>query len=203
MEELTDKEGEEAVKIAREVVDSFVKSGSVPGIKPPLRFKEKQGVFVTLNTYPGHELRGCIGYPEPVMPFIEALKDAAVSACSRDPRFNPVAANELDKLVVEITILSPPKKLAVKARKDLPKKIKVGRDGLIMRRGGASGLLLPQAPIEWGWDEEEFLCQTCSKAGLALTAWLDEGTDILTFQGQVFAEEKPRGDVVRKGKKEC
>ncbi|MBN2517588.1 MAG: TIGR00296 family protein [Candidatus Altiarchaeota archaeon] len=191
--------GEKAVEIARRVVDELVGGRGIPKFKDlPEVFKEKRGVFVTLEKHPSHELRGCIGYPEPISPLLDAIIDSAISAATRDPRFHPVKENELDKLVVEVTILTPPKRVEVANPLDYPKKIRVGRDGLIIKRGFFSGLLLPQVPVEWGWDEEEFLCQTCRKAGLGMDSWLDKKTEVHCFQGEVFSEETPRGKVIKK-----
>lgn len=199
MAQLTEEQGKLAVEIARKAVDAYVKDGRryEPGKLPPI-FKEKRGVFVTLEKYPSNDLRGCIGFPEPVAPLIDALIDSAISAASSDPRFRPVGENEIDKLVVEVSVLTPPDLVKVKDPKELPRKIKVGRDGLIMRRGFSSGLLLPQVPVEWKWNEAEFLSQTCYKAGLSPDAWLDPKTQVYSFQGQVWCEETPRGKVIRK-----
>lgn len=199
MSQLTEEQGKLAVEVARKAVDAYVKDGErYEPKKLPSVFKEDRGVFVTLEKYPSRELRGCIGFPEPVAPLIDALIDSAISASSSDPRFCPVKASELDKLVVEVSVLTPPELIKVKDPKELVKKIKVGRDGLIMRRGFSSGLLLPQVPVEWKWNEEEFLSQTCCKAGLPPDAWLDPKTQVFSFEGQVWCEEKPRGKVLRK-----
>lgn len=197
---LSDEEGKLAVEIARKTLDLAIREGRryEPKRRLPAAFKEDRGVFVTLSSYPGHKLRGCIGFTEPVAPLIEALIDSAISAATRDPRFPPVEENELLRLVVEVSVLAPPKKIEVNNPGEYPKKIKVGRDGLIVRKGGSLGLLLPQVPVEWGWDEEEFLSQTCNKAGLPLSAWLDEDIEILKFQGQIWQEEDPKGKVIRK-----
>lgn len=199
MNELTDEEGKLAVQIARKTVDEYVSKGTrYEPEKIPKVFKEKRGVFVTLEKYPSKDLRGCIGFPEPVAPLIDALIDSAISAASRDPRFNPVGDTELKRLVVEVSVLTPPEIIKVKDPKEYPKKIKVGRDGLIMRRGYCSGLLLPQVPVEWKWDETEFLSQTCYKAGLPPDAWMDPKTEVYSFQGQIWSEKEPRGGIVRK-----
>lgn len=196
---LTEKEGETAVKIARQVVDEFIKNGKVPKFeKLPKIFNEKRGVFVTLEKYPSHQLRGCIGYPEPIAPLLTTITESAISAATRDPRFRPLQKKELDNIVVEVTVLTPPKIIRVEQPTDYPKKIKVGKDGLIVKRGFFSGLLLPQVPVEWKWNEEDFLCQTCRKAGLDLYAWMDPKTEISCFQGEVFSEESPRGKIVKK-----
>ena len=199
MTQLTEEQGKLAVGIARKTVDMFVSEGKRYEPKNlPKIFNEKRGVFVTLEKYPSKDLRGCIGFPEPIASLIDALIDSAISAADRDPRFNPVQEKELDKLVVEVSVLTPPEIIKVKDPKELPTKIKVGRDGLIMRRGWASGLLLPQVPVEWKWDETEFLSQTCYKAGLPPDAWLDPKTEVSSFQGEIWCEGRPWGKIIKK-----
>ena len=194
----SDEDGELAVRIARGVVEGFVKHTKSPIPNVPAIFNEKSGVFVTLTTQPGNNLRGCIGYPEPIMPLIEAIKDAAVSAASKDPRFPPVKPEELGNIRVEVSLLTPPVEIVVQKPSDLVKQVKVGEDGLILQRGFGRGLLLPQVPVEWGWDAEEFLCQTCLKAGLMPDAWLQKGTKVFKFQAEVFSEDVPGGAVRRR-----
>jgi len=199
--EIGAEDGNFLVRTAREVVEEYVRHRSrlaVPADTPE-SLKEKAGVFVTLSTYPDEGLRGCIGHPYPDSPLIEALIDSAVSACSRDPRFPPVQDRELEGLVVEVTVLTPPEVIRVRKPSEYPKNIKVGKHGLIVRQGWYQGLLLPQVAVEQGWDAEEFLSQTCRKAGLPLTAWIDRETQISRFEGIVFAEESPRGKIQRKG----
>lgn len=194
----SDEEGKLAVRIARRVVEGHVKREKPALPEVPDSFRKNSGVFVTLTTYPSDDLRGCIGYPEPVMPLIDALKDAAVSACSRDPRFPPVRPEELPRIRVEVSLLTPPEEIKVKKPKEYVQHVRVGEDGLIIQRGFARGLLLPQVPVEWGWDAEEFLCQCCLKAGLMPDAWLQEGTKVFRFQAEVFSEERPGGEVRRR-----
>ena len=194
----SDEDGRLAVKIARAVVESHVKHTKFVEPKVPDIFKKNYGVFVTLTTFPDDQLRGCIGYPEPVMPLIDALKDAALSACSRDPRFPPVTQDVLKKIRVEVSLLTPPEEVKVKKPREYISCIKVGEDGLIMQRGYSRGLLLPQVPVEWHWDAEEFLCQCCRKAGLMPDSWLQEGTKVFKFQAEVFSEDKPGGDAKRR-----
>ena len=186
------EDGRFLVKLAREAIENYIRKGAKPMSKEKKKFEES-GVFVTLHTYPDRKLRGCIGYPQP-SPLVEALVDSAISAATNDYRFPPVSEGELDKIIVEITILSKPVLITAKPE-EYPKKIKIGRDGLIVEHGFNSGLLLPIVPVEWGWDEEEFLSQTCVKAGLDPLMWLDKRTKVYKFTGQIFAEEKPRGDV--------
>lgn len=197
MSKFSDDEGERAVRAARRIIDSIVKGLDVPELDLPASFKNKGGVFVTLKTYPDQDLRGCIGYPEPVAALEEAIVDSAISAATRDPRFSPVSKEELPGLVVEVSLLTPPEAISVSSYKELPGKVKIGEDGLIVERGWARGLLLPQVPVEWKWKSEEFLAQTCGKAGLSHEAWKDPKTKFFKFQAEVFSEEKPGGKVHR------
>jgi len=189
-------EGEVAVRIARKAVEAETLNAAPGKLDMPENFRQKRGVFVTLSTYPDHELRGCIGYPEPLLSLGNALVRAAQGVC-HDPRFPPLGGEELDHIVVEVTILTPPR-IIDGDRKGMPSKIVVGRDGLITERGPFRGLLLPQVPVEWSWDAETFLCQTCMKAGLPPDCWLDSETKLYSFQGEIFAEDEPRGRVRRK-----
>lgn len=194
--QMNDSEGELAVRIAREAVEADVLDGEPGKLDLPQRFTEKRGIFVTLSTFPHHELRGCIGYPEPVHSLGSALIKAAHGAC-HDPRFPPLSKDELDHIVVEVSILTPPEEIGSSSR-EIAESIRVGRDGLIIERGPFKGLLLPQVPVEWCWDAETFLCQTCLKAGLTPDQWLDSRTKVLRFQAEIFAEREPRGKVYRK-----
>ena len=185
-------EGTIAVRLARSAIKAhlageIVETGGLPEV-----FGEKRGVFVTLHK--NGDLRGCIGYPEPVMLLKDAIPDSAVSAAVRDPRFPHVRYEEMEDIVVEVTILTPPVKIDAMPS-DLPKHVEVGRHGLIVRKGAYQGLLLPQVATEWGFDAEEFLSQTCVKAGLFPDAWLT-GAVVYSFEGQIFTELEPDGDVV-------
>ncbi len=198
---LTIDEGRRAVALAREALTAYVDRKE--RIKPkdlPLPFGEKAGVFVTLHQ--DGELRGCIGYPEPVMELSRAIVDSAINAGANDPRFPRVRSEELPRIEIEVTVLSPPRPYEVRNR-DLPEAVKVGKHGLIVRRGVWSGLLLPQVATEWGFDPTDFLCQTCLKAGLPPDSWIDEETEVLFFEGQVFAEVAPGGEVVEKELEPC
>ena len=191
---LSKEEGEKAVKFARGVIESYVRGEELKDEELGEKFREKSGAFVTILTYPDRDLRGCIGIPEPIYDLKTSIIESARSA-TRDPRFPPLRESELPKVIIEVTILTPPKLIEVKNPREYLEKIKVGRDGLIAEKGFYRGLLLPQVPVEWGWDVEEFLSQTCIKAGLPPDAWIDEDTKIYSFQGQIFAEKEPYGDV--------
>jgi len=194
---MNDIEGQTAVKIAREAVETEVNGGEGGDIFLPSSFQEKRGVFVTLENYPGRDLRGCIGYPEPVYPLGAAIMRAAEAAC-HDPRFPHLRKSELPNIVVEVSILTPPEEIKVKDRKELPNIVRVGVDGLIMEKGPFRGLLLPQVPIEWEWDAVTFLDQTCIKAGLTADRWLDPTCHVYRFQAEIFSEESPKGKIARK-----
>jgi len=177
-----------ALGLARNALESWVrkrKTMSLP-VLPPV-FKEKRGCFVTLKR--GGELRGCIGFPEPIMLLAHALVEAAKEA-AEDPRFPRVKADELNAITIEVSVLTKPSPLNGE-RKDAPKLIKVGRDGLIIRHSPFSGLLLPQVATEWHFNAEQFLDQTCLKAGLDPGDWHDKKTEVLTFQAEVFSESEP------------
>lgn len=190
------------VEIARKAAEEYLKTKK--HIRAPESLSKNLlqpcGVFVTINRLENGEkkLRGCIGYPYPTTPLVQAVIDSALNAATQDPRFRPLSQGELDKLVFEVSVLTPPQMVEVKKPKEYPTQIKVGEDGLIVERGMYKGLLLPQVPVEWEWDEEEFLCQCCVKAGLSPDYWLIEGTRIYKFQAIVFEEEKPRGEVKRR-----
>lgn len=123
--------------------------------------------------------------------------DSAINAATQDPRFNPLTINELGKVVFEVSVLTPPERIEVKNPQEYVNQIKVGEDGLIVEKGVYKGLLLPQVPVEWGWCEEEFLCQCCMKAGVPVDSWLTKDVKIYKFKGIVFEEETPLGEVKR------
>jgi len=194
---LSDSDGEMLVKTARAVVTDFLKTKNKMKLDKDFEesFSSNAGVFVTLNHQ--SNLRGCIGYPLPDKKLYNALLEAAISAATEDPRFPSVAFEELDQITFEVTVLTPPQEIEVSDPLEYPSKIKVGRDGLIVKSGFNSGLLLPQVPKEYGWNEEEFLGHTCEKAGLPKEQWKKKDTKILKFEGIVFKEQDPGGSVVR------
>ena len=191
------EEGKKAVVFARNIIEKFVRNSkiNVPDLEGV--FNEKQGAFVTIHTHPEHRLRGCIGIPLPVMPLKEAIIQGAQSA-TRDPRFFPLNKDELDQIIIEVTILTKPALISVTKPQDYLNEIEIGRDGLIVEQGFFKGLLLPQVPVEQSWDKEEFLSQTCMKAGLMADAWFNKSTKISKFSGQIFTEVKPRGEIKEK-----
>ena len=200
--QLSIEEGKFLIELARNAVKEYLKtrkSISAPE-STPKKLQEKCGVFVTINSvkHGKKELRGCIGYPYPTNPLVEAVIDAAINSATQDPRFYPLSLRELDEVVFEISVLTPPEAVKTEKSEEYLAKIKVGEDGLIVEKGMFKGLLLPQVPVEWGWCEEEFLCQCCIKAGLPPDSWLTKGVKIYKFSALIFEEEKPHGEVKRK-----
>lgn len=193
------EEGKKLVFFARKNIESYLNTRKNLEIQSvPESFRKNCGVFVTLHTYPKYSLRGCIGYPEPVLPLIDALLDASISSATRDPRFQKVRPDELKNLVIEVTVLTPPELIKVQDTEEYTSKIEVGKDGLIVELGFRKGLLLPQVPVEEKWDSEDFLCHTCIKAGLPLDCWRNKEAKIYKFQGQIFSETKPEGEIIEK-----
>jgi len=193
---ISDYEGKELVKMARRAVTEFLENNSkIIDDEFNLKFNFSSGVFVTLNKQ--NSLRGCIGYPIPVKKLSEGLIDAAISAATQDTRFDPVTADEIDEIIFEVTVLTPPVEIKVKQPSEYLTEIKIGRDGLIVENAYTSGLLLPQVPTEYGWNTKEFLEYTCQKAGLEKDAWKDRDTKISRFQGVIFKEESPNGNIIR------
>ena len=191
------EEGMKLVRAARNAIELHIRSphfrrGMLE--KELAGFGEGHGVFVTLSHYPTGSLRGCIGFPNPTAPLRRTLVDAALAASSVDPRFVPVSHEELERLLVEVSILSEP--LAIKGTpEDILNGIKVGRDGLIIEYGYHSGLLLPIVAVEEEWNAEEYLENLCIKASLPIHAWRQGSARLYRFTAQVFRELSPHGPI--------
>ena len=194
---LSDDDGQTLVKTARLVVTEYLKEGKKIELTKEFKskFSYKSGVFVTLNKK--EDLRGCIGFPTPDRILHQSLLDAAIASSTEDPRFPPVRLEELDEITFEVTVLTPPVEIKVKDPIEYPKMIKIGRDGLIVKWEFGAGLLLPQVPVEYGWNEEEFLSHTCEKAGAPLNYWKQKSAKIMKFEGIIFKETEPNGQIKR------
>ncbi len=203
-ERFTLEDGEMLIKFARDNIEYFIKNNRKIPVAEEIKekFKDKYGAFVTLNRYgvSDNSLRGCIGYIEPIYSLYEAIHRVSISSAIEDPRFSSVALEEMENIVIELSILTPPKLIEVNDPKEYIEKIVIGRDGLIAERGMRRGLLLPQVPVdhERNWDVKTFLSHTCSKAWLDPDAWKELETKIYSFQAILFEEETPRGEVTRK-----
>lgn len=180
---LSQKNKKKLLEIARKTMDGYIRGqGTIDIETDDPELKRQCGVFVTLHKQ--GNLRGCIGYIKPIAPLAQAVSRMAIAASTEDPRFPPVSPDELKDIDIEITVLSELTKISDTNR------IEVGRDGLFIVKGFHSGLLLPQVPVEQGWNREQFLTHTCYKAGLPATAWKEKDTEIYTFTGIIFQEEK-------------
>jgi AmmeMemoRadiSam system protein A len=184
--EYSNEERRWLLRLAHLSIRSAVTGNKVTTPEATTHLKEPRGAFVTLHK--NRELRGCIGMIAAVAPLDETVREMARAAALEDPRFDPVSGAELDSLQLEISVLSPMFEIA-------PEDVVVGRHGLMMSYGGRRGLLLPQVPVEVGWDRETFLSQTCRKAGLPLDQW-KKGAKIEAFTAEVFGEAEA-GDSLR------
>lgn len=158
------------------------------------RMGKKAAVFVTLEKMSGSSrtLRGCIGFIAHHLELAKAVVGSAISSAFKDPRFRPVRKDELGYIAIEIALLGP--RIPIKK----PNDILIGRDATYIESPYASGILLPQVPVDYCWDEETFLGETCLKAGLDLACWLRSGVNVYRIPGRVFYEEKPMGRVVER-----
>ncbi len=177
--------------IARKAIEYYAEHGEEPGALKEAdidEFDMPRGVFVTLKKK--GELRGCIGFPLPVMPLGRAVVKAAIAAAFEDYRFGPVSEGEMGGLEMEISVLTVPEPVRVSAPEEYLRKVKIGRDGLIIEYRGHSGLLLPQVPAEEGWGVGEYMGHACMKAGLPPNAWMELPVSVKAFQAEVFGERK-------------
>ncbi len=176
-------EKKELLGIARQSIETFVKTGKTPDITvKEARLNEIEGAFVTITKHGA--LRGCIGNILGEEPLFKTIRDMAVAAASQDPRFTPLTAVELKDIDLEISVLSKPRRV-----KDASE-IQMGIHGVIVSRDGHQGVFLPQVATETGWSRQEFLGQLCSqKAGLPPDAWKDPNTALYVFTADVFAEK--------------
>lgn len=200
--ELSLEEGTYLVRLARRAVEYYLKTKKKTKVSEdtPQKLLKPCGVFVTLNSVGLGEkrLRGCIGYPYPSAPLTQAIIESSINSATQDPRFHPLSQNEVENVVFEVSVLTPPEKIEVEKPTEYPLMIKIGKDGLIVENGLNKGLLLPQVPVEWKWDTQTFLCQCCLKAGLPPDCWLLKNTKIYKFQALIFEENEPKGEIKRK-----
>ncbi len=170
------------LRLARQAIENYLTTGEYLKTKGKEAWlNEKKGAFVTLKVK--GQLRGCIGYPLPYKPLMETIIEMAVAAATQDFRFHPIGLEELDQTTIEISVLSLPRPIQE------VKEIEVGRHGIIVSRGAARGLLLPQVPLENNWDLKTYLSHGCLKAGLEPDAW-KKGAKIEVFEAEVFSEQE-------------
>jgi uncharacterized protein (TIGR00296 family) len=190
---LSEAQGEQLVRLARTAVELYVRDSVI--VKPDKGELPVSGAFVTLNYLKGRKeyLRGCIGFAMPRKQLPQSVIDAAIAAATEDPRFAPVDSKELGNIIFEVSVLTEPEEL----KPDYKKKIKMGRDGLLLRWKHGSGLLLPQVPVELDWDVDEYLANICYKAGAPIDVWQDPTSKLYSFRAVVFKELEPGGRVSR------
>ena len=176
---LSDHDKETLRYIAKTVVENKARGKPVPEftVDSPV-LEEKRGAFVTINKR--GQLRGCIGYVQPYKPLYRTVEEMAAQAAFSDPRFDPVTEMELPDLEVEISVLTPLRRI-----KDV-EEIEVGKHGILIEKGFYSGLLLPQVATEYGWDRKTFLEHTCLKAGLPTNVWMEKDVAISIFSADIF-----------------
>jgi AmmeMemoRadiSam system protein B/AmmeMemoRadiSam system protein A len=176
---LTEEEKKTLHQIAKTVIENKAKGKAVPDFKvESTTLKENRGAFVTIQKR--GQLRGCIGYIEGHGPLYKTIEEMAEAAAFRDPRFSPVKEKELPELDIEISVLTPLRKITNM------NEIEVGKHGIYIKKGWFSGLLLPQVATEYGWDRQTFLDHTCQKAGLPSNAWKEKDTEIYIFSADIF-----------------
>jgi len=176
---LEEDEKKQLHQIVRETIKSRLNEKPLPDFTVDSKtLKEPRGAFVSLHKE--GMLRGCIGHIKADRPLDETIKDMSIAAAFEDPRFPPLSREEFDQVAIEISVLTPFKKIS-----DIDE-IEVGKHGLYMTKGFCSGILLPQVATEYGWDRITFLEHTCTKAGLPKNAWKEKDTDIYIFSADVF-----------------
>jgi len=199
--ELSFEEGVYLVKLARKTIEEYLITGKRPKPSeiPSEKLRRPGMTFTTLEKLDFStgktSLRGCVGFLAPIQSLVESVIESAIEAAVGDPRFPPVDISEMDNIVVEVTVLSEPIKIEVDDRFKLPKYILIGKHGLVVEKGWFKGTLLPVVPVEYCWDEETFLAETCLKAGLKPDCWLESSTRVYYYEGRVFREKSPRGEV--------
>jgi AmmeMemoRadiSam system protein A len=182
---LSDVQKRDLLRLARSTIAAYLAELPLPLAEAPGLNDFHAGVFVSLHI--GERLRGCIGYVEGSRSLLEALQETAISAASRDPRFEPLSADELPEVEIEISVLSPLRKIAS------PAEIVPGKHGVMVRLGHHQGLLLPQVALHHNWEAspagvETFLEHVCQKAGLPAEGWKDPNIEIYVFEAEVFSE---------------
>jgi len=166
------------LRVAHEAIEAAVHQRDVPQFSFSTHLSRPRGAFTTI--YLEGELRGCVGYVLPAVPLYRTVAESAMAAALDDMRFSPVTREEAPRLEVVINVLSPLVPIH-------PEQVEVGRHGLVVTLGLRRGLLLPQVPVEHGWDRETYLCQTCRKAGLPSDAW-QQGATLEAFTAEIFGD---------------
>jgi AmmeMemoRadiSam system protein A len=188
LQEFSGEERALLLRLAHDSISSALQQHELSLDPPTPHLAEPRGAFTSLylrHDQRGEELRGCVGYVLPSCPVYRAVAETARAAAFDDDRFPPVSKEEAPHLEIELSILSPPQPIRAE-------EVEVGRHGLLISWHGRRGLLLPQVPVEHGWDRTTFLQQTCRKAGLPLDAW-QKGATIEAFTAEIFGDNSGPG----------
>lgn len=195
---ITENQGLQLVKMARLTLENYLDKGKIITLDTNWNFIRRLGVFVTLyhmDELSKFSIRGCVGYVLPRESVAESLVKASIKAAKEDPRFEPVTYNELQAIVIEVSILSPP--ALIEGAENIQSKIFIGKHGLIIESLFGSGLLLPNVASENEWDVMQFLQHLCLKAGLSGSSWLSQDTRLFSFETISFREKNPGGEIMR------
>jgi uncharacterized protein len=197
---ISDKDGEQLVRLARQAVKKYLDKSTIIHPIDQDQLSQEAGVFVTLY-YLGknkeEHLRGCIGFPLPEKKLYQSVIEAAIDAATQDPRFLSVDRDELANIIFEVSILSSPEKIKVQNTIDYKNHIKIGRDGLILKCKYGSGLLLPQVAMELNWDIDEYLTNICYKANAPHDIWIMPESQLYKFEAIVYKEAEPSGKILK------
>ncbi|UCC73811.1 MAG: AmmeMemoRadiSam system protein A [Gemmatimonadota bacterium] len=181
--ELSAEEKRTLLNLARQTLDDYLGRGRLPRYETrSSALLQKRAAFVTLWNRDSGELRGCRGEAYPCRPLVDSVMQMAIAAATDDPRFPPVTADEVPDLRIDINALTPMRSIR-------PEEVVVGRHGLRIVQGAETGLLLPEVPVRYGWDRQEYLRWVCKKAGLPEDAWRAEDTELYGFESEAWGEE--------------
>ncbi|RLF14925.1 MAG: TIGR00296 family protein [Thermoprotei archaeon] len=205
---LSTEEGMYLVKLARRAVRAFLTEGKRIRVPKdvPRKLLEKRGVFVTISKYIIDEetdvrrkiLRGCVGYPEPIMPLAEATISSAIDAATEDPRFPSLVPSELNQVLFEVSVLSGIAEINVKKPEEYLNVIRLGVDGLILKTNYTSAIVLPQHAVEYGLNVEQYLSYLAAKAGLPPDGWKYPHVRLYRFTAEIYSEIEPNGPIVER-----
>ncbi|HLC36482.1 MAG TPA: TIGR00296 family protein [archaeon] len=197
MKDYSLEQGQEIVKLARKSIKFFLLTGNRINDLPSKKFfEEKRGAIISVKSMKDKTLLGSLGFPEAKYSLWDAVIEGAINAATRDPRFKALKSSDLDKVLIEVSVLSKAKEIKTESRDQLLEEIHLGEDGLIAEKENKKALMLPYEPIIQKWSVKTFLEEICFKAGLLRTSWRERRVHFYKFQTQTFIEEEPEGKVI-------
>lgn len=193
------KEGRFLVGHARKTIEAHFgeEKPTIPEEMKELMSKQV-GVFVKLNIYKNHVLRGFAGYTEGVIPLSSALSEVSLAAAIRDRRFTPLRKSELKTTIIEVSILSKPELIEADNPGEYSNHIVIGRDGVLVEKDSLKGVLLPQMAVEFRWNPKQFLSHAAMSIGLKPSVWRDKDAKVYRFTAQTFMEKEPYGRISKR-----